>query len=127
MINFKVYDETIIYLVAPANIATGGPEGLHQVAQFLRKKFGDRVFMHYLPSHKEDPVHSNYKKFNIPFKNAIIDHSNNIIIAPEVINCVTSLSNFNQIRTAIWWLSIDNFPISIWIFFSFFSPLYFVV
>ena len=33
----KVYKETIIYIACPANVMTGGPELLHQLAHKLNK------------------------------------------------------------------------------------------
>jgi len=114
MMSFDVYDDSIIYIVSPPNAATGGPEALHQVAFFLRKHYKDRVFMHYLPSNTDKPIHPHYTKFNIPYSRKIEDNKKNIIIVPEVINCLTILENFKHIRKAIWWLSTDNFPLSIW-------------
>ena len=36
---FKLYKNSEIFVICPANIDTGGPMCLHQLAQKLKKKF----------------------------------------------------------------------------------------
>ena len=39
----------VIYILAPASAATGGPEALHQLANALNKNFNFKIKMVYLP------------------------------------------------------------------------------
>ena len=72
-----------IYILAPANTATGGPEALHQLASSLKKYFKFSVIMHYIPRSKSSPVHSDYKHYKINYTYSIEDNKNNILIIPE--------------------------------------------
>ena len=56
----NIYEETIIYIMAPANIDTGGPKDLHQLG-FELKNLGKKVFMYYFPEGDENPINDNYK------------------------------------------------------------------
>ena len=41
---------TKIYILAPAQTFTGGPECLHQLAYYLKKIFKLKTFIYYLPN-----------------------------------------------------------------------------
>lgn len=45
----NVYSNTKIYVVASANVATGGPELLHQLVYNLRKYLNINAYMYYTP------------------------------------------------------------------------------
>ena len=61
-----------IYLVCPANFATGGTEGIHQLAFKLQKLGFPRVFLFYLNTTQDNPVHPQFEKYQIKRKNAHI-------------------------------------------------------
>lgn len=98
-----------IYVVAPSNFATGGPELLHQLAYKL-KIGGYNVLMMYLPSGQTNPVHDNYLQYGIGFVNEIEDSKDNVIIVPET--SVGFLAGFEKAIRIIWWLSVDNYYLS---------------
>ena len=101
-----------IYILAPANTATGGPESLHQLASSLKKYFKFSVTMYYLPSSKSSPVHSEYKHYKINYTYHIEDNKNNILIIPEYYFFLKESQKFKKIKKIIWWLSVDNYFIS---------------
>ena len=53
--------KTKIYVLAPANTFTGGPELLHQIAFNIKKIFKVKTTMIYLPTSSDHPVHKNFK------------------------------------------------------------------
>ena len=110
--NFALNDSTVIYVAAPAKVASGGSELLHQLAYHLRVDLGFKAYMYYLGGDLHDPVHPEYKSYGNPFVKQIVDDRNNILIVPETMDGVTSLAYFRNILKMIWWLSVDNFPIS---------------
>ena len=110
--SIKIYPNTIVYVVAPARVATGGPELLHQLAFHLRNSLNIEVYMYYIPSDLHDPVHPEYKQYDNPYKRKIEDKKENLLIVPEVISGMRVLSKYSKIRKAIWWLSVDNFYLS---------------
>ena len=65
---FKLYKNSEIFVICPANIDTGGPMCLHQLAHKLKKKFKKRVYMYYFPTNLKNPIHKNYRSLKIPFK-----------------------------------------------------------
>ena len=56
--------KTKIYILAPANTYTGGPECLHQLAFYINKIFKVQTFMYYLPNDTRQPTHKNFKHYN---------------------------------------------------------------
>jgi len=98
------------YIVAPANFATGGPELLHQLAYKL-KQSGINVSMYYIPSNQINPVHENYKQYELDFVREIVDDEQNVLIVPETKTQL--LNNYKNIKKIVWWLSVDNYYLSL--------------
>ena len=78
----KIYlkKNSILYVLAPSKISTGGPEGLHQLAYNCKNIFKVTTRMVYLPVLNSNPIHKNYKKYNINFTNVIEDNIDNLLI-----------------------------------------------
>lgn len=95
-----------VYIVAPANLATGGPELLHQLAHKLKLR-NIAVSMYYVPNNAPDPAHNNYKFYDIGYVREIEDTQEHLLIVPETMT--EFLSDHQKIRKAVWWLSIDNY------------------
>lgn len=94
-----------VYIVSPPNYSTGGTLLLHQLAyRLIDKQINAEIV--YIPN-VNNPVHENFKRFNIPFSNSIIDSDENLLIVPEVDARI--LKKYSNINKVIWWLSIDNF------------------
>ena len=77
---FKLYKNSEIFIICPANIDTGGPMCLHQLAYKLKKKFKKKVHMYYFPTNLKNPIHKSYRSLKIPFKKKILDSKKNILI-----------------------------------------------
>jgi len=110
--SIKIYPNTKVYVVAPANTATGGPELLQQLVYHLRNNLNIDAYIYYVPSDLPDPVHPEYKQYNNPYVRKIEDEKENLLIVPEVIGGIRVLSKYSEIRKVIWWLSVDNFYLS---------------
>lgn len=107
----NISQETTIYIMAPANIDTGGPKDLHQLG-FELKSLGKKVFMYYFPEGDENPINENYKIYNLPFTNEIKDSEENILIIPEINTTIQLSRKYKKIQKALWWLSLDFFFIT---------------
>ncbi len=96
----------MIYILCPANRATGGPELLHQLGYKLNL-FGyvaDMFYTNQTPG--VHPVCEQYEKYHVPFTNDVYQTPGNIVILPEIgIPMIHSLENY---RCVVWWLSVDN-------------------
>lgn len=99
----------MIYILCPANIASGGPELLHQLGYKLRL-FGFETYMFYydIEGYREYicPIPEQYLKYQVPYVDKMNDTSENIVIFPE-----PALNNIEIIKNAlrvVWWLSVDN-------------------
>lgn len=104
MINIK--PSAIIYIACPPSEATGGPLALHQLA-FKLKSLGLNTAMYYFEETTDDPVHENYKEYNIPYVFNVDDTKENVLIVPELKSQL--IYSVKNMRCAIWWLSIDNY------------------
>ncbi|MEY3678584.1 MAG: hypothetical protein RI924_725 [Bacteroidota bacterium] len=103
-----LHPKSDVYVVCPANSATGGPELLHQLA-FKLRCMGVRASMYYFNAATEYPVHPNYRSYAVPFVKTIENLPEHWIIFPET--ALNHLSNkaWNRLQKVIWWLSIDNY------------------
>ena len=98
-----------VYILAPAKTFTGGPECLHQLAFHINKIFKVQTFIYYLPNETNQPVHKNFKHYNIKYTNLIEDQRDNILIMPEHYMFLKDGLRYSNIQKIIWWLSIDNY------------------
>lgn len=110
--SIEIYPNTKIYVVAPANSATGGPELLHQLVFNLRNNLNIDAYMFYIPKNHPNPVHPAYIEYKNPYVREVEDKEENILIVPEVIQGIKVLGNYKNIRKSIWWLSVDNLYLS---------------
>lgn len=99
-----ISSDTQIYVVCPAQIATGGPEVLHQLVSTLRQ-LGHQAFMLYLPLDHPDPVHPQFREYQNPFVREVVDEGKNILITPE--SQPEVLEKFGRVQKVLWWLSVD--------------------
>ncbi len=101
--------KTKIYIMAPTNTFTGGPELLHQMATNIKNTFNVHVKMVYLPNIESNPIHKKFKKLKIDYSDHVEDDSNNILIIPEAYMFLKYSLRFTKIKKILWWLSIDNY------------------
>ena len=104
-----IQKKTKVFVMAPANTFTGGPELLHQVAANIKKIFKANVKMVYLPTLERNPVHSNFKKYKLIHSNFIDDDESNILIIPEHYQFLEYSLKYKKIKKVLWWLSVDNY------------------
>ena len=101
--------ESIVYILAPANTFTGGPELLHQLGYHLFKLFKVKTRMVYLPLEHKKKIHKNFKKYKIENSNTIIDKKDNILIIPESYVYLNYSKKFKNLKKVLWWMSLDNY------------------
>ena len=104
-----IQKKTKVFVMAPANTFTGGPELLHQVAEDIKKTFKVNVKMFYLPILESNPVHSNFKKYKLDYSDFIDDNEKNILIIPEHYHFIKYSLKYKKIKKILWWLSLDNY------------------
>jgi len=98
--------DTKVLVGCPANIATGGPELLHQLVYELTKLGFDAYMYYYSRVEGINPVNTVYTLYKNKFVDYIEDTPNNILIMPETKTGL--LYNYHNIQKIIWWLSVDN-------------------
>ena len=99
----------MIYIIAPTNFSSGGPELLHQLAYILKNKFKKNVKMYYFPITKTNPVHKEFRKYRLDYVTKIIDDKKNTLVVPEVYSNIKLAAQYNKINKILWWLSVDNY------------------
>lgn len=96
--------DTLIYVLCPAGIVTGGIEAIHQLVHKLRR-FGHDARIVPVPK-VSNPVLLQYRNYEVAFADEISDHERNILITTEV--NPQALHSYHSIQKALWWLSVDN-------------------
>ncbi|MBQ3451960.1 MAG: hypothetical protein IJL12_04375 [Selenomonadaceae bacterium] len=104
----KLYPDSKVYIFCPAQVQTGGPESLHQLASKLISLGVETYITYSEPLNNEpDPVHAAYKKYHVPYTYLMTDDAKNVIIAAETITA--NLYGAKKIRRVLWWMSVDNY------------------
>ena len=98
---------TKVFVISPANVATGGTELLQQLVYKLRL-FGVEAYMFYTTPYEASAVKKTFEpRYNNPIAKDIEDCGDNIVIVPE--SDISRLLNFRNIQKSVWWLSVDNY------------------
>lgn len=107
----EIKKNTIIYVLCPAYSKTGGPELLHQLVYTLNKEKYNASVVYYDYSNDKNYTNHDFKKYidNYLLIEDIKDNSDNLIIIPET--NIELIKKYKNIKTAIWWLSVDNYLI----------------
>ncbi|MCL4546186.1 MAG: hypothetical protein M1576_00375 [Deltaproteobacteria bacterium] len=111
----EIYRNTNIYIACPANVATGGPELLHQLGFHFINDLNIKAFMYYydFDNNKfKSPMHPEYRFYGVPHVLELPekqDVQENIFIVPEVLSGLQLLFKYKNIRKGIWFLSVDNY------------------
>ena len=111
----KLYKDTNIYILAPANVATWWVELLHQLAFKINSVLWfENVFVKYVWEKKGlNPTPKDYDKYNIKYVSEVKDVESNILVVPEIY--AKELFKFKKIRRVVRWLSVDNYYFSGWV------------
>ena len=107
----NIKESSIIYILCASNHDTGGPKDLHQLGSEL-KKLKKKFFMFYYPGNSKDPVHKNFKIYNLPITKTIDDCKSNILIVPEIDQAIKFSRKYKKIQKILYWQSLDNFFIT---------------
>lgn len=100
----RIDPDSIIYVLCPSHIVTGGIEAVHQLVDKLRE-FGHDARIVPQPN-VSNPTLLQYRSYDATFSSYIEDDSRNILITTEV--NPRALDPYHSIRKALWWLSVDN-------------------
>jgi len=102
-----------IFIVAPSNCVSGGPELCHQLGDVLNRA-GERAFMLYLPFTWPDRLPGQrwevplcYQKYHVRSATAEDVEPGSVVIFPEA--AVQAVDRFPGTETFFWWLSVDGF------------------
>ncbi|MEB3156181.1 MAG: hypothetical protein VKO26_01935 [Cyanobacteriota bacterium] len=100
----NIYKDTIIYVLCPAKIVTGGIEAIHQLVHKLRR-FGHDARIVPTPA-IPNPVLLQYRNYDVAFDSGVVDSERHVLITSEV--NPRGLDAYYSIQKALWWLSVDN-------------------
>lgn len=113
-----VYENTVIYILTPAYITTGGPNSCHQLCYKLRRFKFNAYIVYYSPDEAVNygdipTTHPNYLWYNNPILQEIYDEPQNIVIMPETYAAAGKIYDITKARKAVWWLSVDFYYITV--------------
>lgn len=104
-----------VYLVAPHGLVTGGPEAIHQLGAALCASGADARIVYarwtIVSRRLRDSLVAGgraaaYAAYAVPEALDIEDVAGHVLVLPEIWSAAAD--EFEQIRTAVWWLSVDN-------------------
>lgn len=111
--NLFVRPGQTVYLLAPHGLATGGPEAIHQLGAALVSAGADArvVYAGWATGTLRSSLAAGgcpaaYAAYAVPEDDAIVDSAENVLVLPEI--WTAAADEFERIRTADWWLSVDN-------------------
>lgn len=111
----QILNNSIIYVLAPGKLASGGPEALHQLHYYLIK-LGYQTRLVYFQDAGLHPQYEKYTPQIIPI-DQVVDREENVIIVPEMHTIY--LNQIKKAKKCIWWLGLqyydgfDAFPQSL--------------
>lgn len=100
----------ITYIICPANLVTGGPELLHQLASTLTRN-GREARIVYYPYENPAETPAAYIKYQVAVAQRSDVRPGDSIVLPEVYT--NQANDFPENRVLLWWLSVDNFRLGL--------------
>lgn len=102
----RVFDDTEVFIHAPAGIVTGGVELLHQLGHCLNENNIKAYICYYGDSPHIIP--NEYSEYNVSMSSYVKESPHHIEVYTEV---MTSLlwDNSRNTQKLFWWLSVDNY------------------
>ncbi|AQX12408.1 hypothetical protein BAX94_02340 [Elizabethkingia meningoseptica] len=101
----RLTKNSVIYILAPGGIASGGPEALHQLHYYLNK-LGYNSYISYYSNPEIHPKYLIYEPKVISIEK-ITDHKENVIITPEIYT--RQFKNYRLAKKCIWWLGVQYY------------------
>lgn len=95
-----------IYIIAPANLATGGPELCHQLADTLNRE-SKRAFIVYYPFTRPHDTPAPYRHYTTHTAHIDDVEPGSTVVLPEVYGHL--ISDFPGCDVYFWWMSVANF------------------
>lgn len=109
------------YILAPANVTSGGPELAHQLCCAINENTVYKAYMCYVDTEEQDwekclPIDTgapeSYSVYHTEHAVALeeMDSGENIVVVPE--GLTYSVSVFREAKMVLWWMSVDNYIVS---------------
>ena len=96
-----------VFILCPANIATGGTELLHQFSKCL-SDCGIENYMIYPTSDRiQCPTPQTFLKYGVKYVSQYVDASDSVLVLAET--QIQFIDICKKGRVMIWWLSVDNY------------------
>lgn len=95
-----------VFIVSPADVATGGTELLQQLCAQINK-IGKTAYMYYTEPYENSKVEARFGIYHNPIAAKIEDTQYNVVVVPET--RIDLLRKIRRARIYIWWLSVDNY------------------
>lgn len=105
----RITNNTIIYVLCPSYIKSGGPELAHQLVKQINDFNGHAEIAYYDIDNKDLKINDSFKCYVDSFTDAkkIIDEPQNIVVVPET--RPEFLNWYKNVQKCIWWMSVDNY------------------
>jgi hypothetical protein len=100
----RVTKDTIIYILCPGYIVTGGTDALHQLRYYLDKSGYRACLTYYDGCSSPSEKYLKYNPLLVPLE-AIEDAPHHVLIAPDAFSNI--LGNYTHITKCVWWLSLS--------------------
>jgi hypothetical protein len=107
MLNIK--SNTIVYVLCPSYIKSGGPELAHQLVKQINDFHGHAEIAYYDIENNGMKINEAFKCYVQSFVEAkkIIDEPQNVVVVPET--HPEFLNWYKNVQKCIWWMSVDNY------------------
>lgn len=102
-------DNSIIYVVCPANKKTGGTELAHQLVRELLLIGRKAYITYYGADGTGSPINPAFLEYVDTYKlvSDIEDSPSNVVVTPEIY--FELIRAFTHVQKVIWWMSVDNY------------------
>ena len=104
-----------VYIIAPENRVSGGPELAHQLCSVLNRLTDIKAYMCYVTTTKpyrlavDTPAPAPYSIYNTSHITniSIVNSSDSIVVVPE--GLTPSMLMVPNAKKVLWWMSVDNY------------------
>lgn len=96
-----------MFIMCPAEYATGGTELLHQFSRALSDRGVENYMVYFNRRETECPTPPSFYKYDVKYVTEYIDSEESVLVLPETLIHFCDLCKKGKL--IIWWLSVDNY------------------
>jgi hypothetical protein len=107
----RVNGKSVVYVICPLGVQTGGTELCHQLVDYLNNNDRESYIV-YVSTNSlivQGEIPSGFQKYNIKISTELKNDVENVVVFPETLFHLSKILKCDKMDYVFWWMSLDNY------------------